>query len=493
MKKYWLHIVLIVTMTGLLLEGYRWVDQEPSLELKSLQTAPNALETKTANALKAKAWKDLPPALRPFEDLLSISPQTAQVALKEIEKSWHPGYPVMLIEVSRLLSPNTRAGIGADIVDLLTKKTGQSFGADWTAWLRWVWTEELETHSGYAAFKANLYSRIDPRFAEYFDDSPAAEIQLEEIQWGGVRRDGIPPLKSPKVISAAEATWLDDDDVVFGVAVNGETRAYPKRILAWHEMAKDTIGGESLCCVYCTLCGSMIVYQTELNDRHYELGTSGFLYRSNKLMYDHSTQSMWSTLSGKPVVGPLVGQQIQLNRLSMVTTTWKEWRLRHPETTVLSLETGHRRDYGEGVAYRSYFATDKLMFDVSLKDSRLANKESVFALRTEIPKPDRLAITKNFLLENPVYHDRIGDRNIVIVTELQGASRAYYSEDLLFTHFDQGTTLLDKEGKPWILDEDSLQSPGKTLRRVPSHDAFWFGWYAAFPETRLVKRSGRNN
>jgi len=481
LKKYWFHFILIVAGTGLLLEGYRWMEWETPLETKFLQAALQFNPLK-AEALRAKASKDLPPELRPFEDLLSASPEAAQTALQEIEKSWHPGYPVMLIEVSRF-----RPNFSADIALLLTKKTGQNFGNDQVAWLRWVWTEKLESHPGYAAFKANLYSKLDPRFAEYFDDSPLATIQLEEIQWGGVRRDGIPPLKNPKVISAAEATWLGDKDVVFGVSVNGKARAYPKRILAWHEMAKDTIGGESLCCVYCTLCGSMVVYQTELSGQHYELGTSGFLYRSNKLMYDHGTQSMWSTLSGKPVVGPLVGQGIQLNRLSVVTTTWKEWRLRHPKTTALSLETGHHRDYGEGVAYRSYFATDKLMFEVAVKDSRLANKASVFALRTEIPKPDRLAIAAKFLLENPVYHDRIGERNIVVVTEPQGASRAYYCEDLLFASFDGDTTVFDKEGKPWTLSENSLRSPSKTFRRVPSHNAFWFGWYAAFPETRLVK------
>ncbi len=481
MKKYRFHLVLIVSMTGLLLGSYYWMAWEPPLATKSLQAAPH-LDPLKAEALRAKASENLPPELRPFEDLLSGSPKASQAALKAIEESWHPGYTVMLIEANRF-----RPGLSADIIHLLTKKTGQNFGTDQVAWLHWVWTEKLESHPGYAAFKANLYSKVDPRFAEYFDDSPTATIQLEEIQWGGVRRDGIPPLKNPKVILAAEATWLGDNDVVFGVTVNGESRTYPKRILAWHEMAKDTIGGESLCCVYCTLCGSMVVYQTELSGRHYELGTSGFLYRSNKLMYDHGTQSMWSTLSGKPVVGPLVGQGIQLNRLSVVTTTWKEWRQRHPETTVLSLETGHRRDYGEGVAYRSYFATDELMFDVALKDPRLANKESVFALRTETPKPDRLAITAKFLLENPVYHDQLGERNIVVVTEAQGASRAYYCEDLLFDRFDGDATVFDKESKPWTLGEDSLRSPSKTLGRVPSHNAFWFGWYAAFPETRLVK------
>jgi len=96
----------------------------------------------------------------------------------------------------------------------------------------------------------------------------------------------------------------------------------------------------------------------------YTLGTSGFLYRSNKLMYDKQTQSLWNTLWGEPVIGPLSEKDIKLERMSVVTTTWGEWRRRHPKTKVLSLETGHERDYAEGVAYRDYFATDQLMFPV---------------------------------------------------------------------------------------------------------------------------------
>ena len=79
-------------------------------------------------------------------------------------------------------------------------------------------------------------------------------------------------------------------------------------------------------------------------------------------MYDQATQSLWSTLLGEPVIGPLVGQCIELKWRSVVTTTWGEWRRRHPDTKVLSLDTGFDRDYGEGVAYQEYFATDQLMF-----------------------------------------------------------------------------------------------------------------------------------
>ena len=90
---------------------------------------------------------------------------------------------------------------------------------------------------------------------------------------------------------------------------------------------------------------------------------------------------MWFTLKGSPVTGKLVGKNIRLKLLYVVTTTWKEWRLRHPNTKVLSLETGHERNYDEGAAYRDYFAKDKLMFNVPKTDNRLVNKAEVLALR----------------------------------------------------------------------------------------------------------------
>ncbi len=162
--------------------------------------------------------------------------------------------------------------------------------------------------------------------------------------------NGIAPLEYSVVVPAESADYLDDVHVVFGISVDGEFRAYPKRVLAWHEMALDRLGGIELTVVCCTLCGTVIPYESILNREHFKFDTSGLLYRSNKLMFDHQTKRLWSTFEGVPVVGPLVGTSVRLNRRSVVTTTWREWRRLHPTTTVLSLETGYSRDYGEDVA-----------------------------------------------------------------------------------------------------------------------------------------------
>ena len=340
--------------------------------------------------------------------------------------------------------------IQRDVIALLARKSGKP-AADYQELFQWAWSIEPAPHPQYAEFKARIYEVIDPRFREYFDKQPRAAIRLDEIRWGGVHRDGIPPLKNPKMISAAEAGWLGGDDIVFGVAIDGDVRAYPQRILAWHEMVKDRIAGRELNGVYCTLCGAMILYDITVNGVQHELGTSGFLYRSNKLMYDQATQSLWSTLSGTPVVGALVGQGIELRTLYVVTTTWKEWKKRHPNTTVLSLDTGHARDYREGAAYRDYFATDKLMFGVPKLDARLPNKAEVLALRFADAPAEPLAIAADFLLAHRVHHERIGARSLVVLTDASGANRVYAAATHRFVE--------------WTGDEQRARQPGRCMAR----------------------------
>lgn len=419
-----------------------------------------------------------------FMQLLIGDDAYAEQAFAVLEREWQPGFAAMSLDALSLGFDPARS---SRLVALLEEKTGQSFSYNVTSWYDWLWNRPEALHPAYGDFKAALYSLVDPAFRAYFSSDRAATIRLDEIRWGGVRQDGIPPLRNPKMIAASEADYLDDGNVVFGLDVNGDVRAYPKRILAWHELFTDTIGGVPVAGVYCTLCGSMILYKSEDGERRFTLGTSGFLYRSNKLMYDRATQSLWSTLWGRPVVGPLVGKGIELESMSVVTTTWGEWRRRHPGTLVLSLETGYERDYSEGAAYRDYFATDRLMFTVPKLDSRLKNKDEVFVLMLAGFDPTPLAVASAYLGANPVYYDKLGDHEIVILTDASGAHRAYESGHTRFAGWDKDVTLVDTEGIRWTLTEDRLTSEdGDVLPRLPAHRAFWFGWYAAYPDTRLV-------
>lgn len=442
-----------------------------------------------------------------FLELGSPDEAEREAAFAAIETAWQPGHTVMALEVVRFLRPTNRNRL----LRLMRAKTGKDFGIDFNAWYEWIWSREPTDAPRYAEFKALLYGQIDSRFRGYFSSQRASTIRLDEVRWGGVAQDGIPPLRSPPMSSAEEADYLGEGDIVFGLEIAGDVRAYPKRILAWHEMFTDRVGGIPVVGVYCTLCGSMIVYDTRFDGVEHRLGTSGFLYRSNKLMYDQATQSLWNTLWGRPVIGPLVGGGIELEALSVVTTTWGEWRRRHPETRVLSLDTGHERDYGEGVAYRDYFATDELMFTVPELDRRLRNKDEVLVIPQRSKDQAPLALASRFLRKHPIHHERHGDLSFVVLTDRSGAHRAFElssatpkseppgggeppggSDDagagLRFVEWDRDRLAIDADGARWTLGEDALVAEdGRRLRRLPAHRAFWFGWYAANPDTRLVK------
>lgn len=411
---------------------------------------------------------------------------TINQAIYRIELNWKESYEIMLFE-SIYYSENT--SYANRLMNLLKEKTGKNYDFDFDKWYQYFWNKDATYEDIYFEFKAKIYERIDSKFGSYFlDRSAQSKIRLDEVRWGGVHQDGIPPLRNPKMISSKEATYLKDSDIVFGIEVNGDTRAYPKRILAWHEMFVDTVGDTPVAGVYCTLCGTVILYKTEYNGVDHEIGTSGFLYRSNKLMYDKKSQSLWSTLEGEPVIGPLVGKGIKLEYLSVVTTTWGEWKNRHPETMVLSLKTGHRRDYNEGIAYQSYFATDDLMFTIPKIDKSLKNKDQILSVQLPDITDKKLAISSNFLKKNKIYQSTIADVNFTVFTDKSGAHRVYKTKNTKFLNYDGYSTVTDKNQNIWKLNEESMKNKnGQTLERLPTYNAFWFGYKAAFPETKLIK------
>ncbi|MCY4600627.1 MAG: DUF3179 domain-containing (seleno)protein [Acidobacteria bacterium] len=445
-------------------------------------------------ASPAAAQPETHPDIELFLTAAGGGPQQAQQALDEIEAQWRPGYAGMVWDLARLLRPpSPRLLSFVTILRFLEQQTGQQLGQNLGGWNDWVWAQPYEPHPDYAFLKGQWYSQIDPGFADFFPRGAPSAIRLDEIEWGGVAVNGIPPLEYPERLAAADAAYLADDHVVFGIAMNGEARAYPKRILAWHEMALDRVGGVELTVVYCTLCGTVIPFESVADGQHHKFGTSGLLYRSNKLMFDHGTKSLWNTFEGVPVVGPLVGSGRRLTPHAVVTTTWGEWRARHPDTTVLSLETGHRRNYAEGAAYRAYFGTDALMFQVSRMDARLLNKEEVVVMRFDDPGTGRslpLAITAGFLAANRVFHHRFAGRNLVVVTSEAGANRVYDAGDTRFVQLAGASDVADDAGRVWRLTEDALvlaSDAGERRPRLPAQRAFWFGWYAQFPATELIR------
>lgn len=418
--------------------------------------------------------------------LISGDTQLTKSILNKIDDNWVEGYIPMLLDAAYFSRKYENRN---NIIDLLEGKTKKRFGYEIHDWQEWLWNKKQKILPFQGDWMANLYKSIDAKFEKYFlNRTEQTLIRLDEVRWGGVLQDGIPPLRSPKMIKGSEEEYLEDDNVVFGISINGDHRAYPKRILAWHEMFVDEIGGESIAGVYCTLCGTVIAYNTKFNGVNYNLGTSGFLYRSNKLMYDKDTQSLWNTIEGKPVIGPLINKGIELNSHAVVTTTWGEWKKRHPKTTVLSLNTGHRRNYSEGNAYKKYFATDKLMFNVPQLNTRLKNKDEVLIVRADGYKNDPLAISEKFLRKNKVYQDQIGKTKFVVVTDKSGGNRVYESKDFKFKEKLGAIKVKDVNGVIWEMEEGRLiASNGEILKRLPYHRIFWFAWFNTYKNTRLIK------
>lgn len=354
-------------------------------------------------------------------------------------------------------------------------------GSDADTWFdAMLWQEahpEVRPHPSYADIKLDLLTAIDPGFRRFLGANRSApgvmRIRLEEIVWGGVPADGIPSLDDPKTIPAAEADWLLPDDLVFGVAIGGDARAYPLRIMGWHEMANDTVGGVRVALAYCTLCGAGILYETDLSGRERPLvfGSSGLLYRSNKLMFDRETDSLWNQFTGEPVTGPLVASGLVLPVRPLVITSWARWRAEHPRTRVLSIDTGYLRDYGSGVVYREYFASPDLMFP-ALGDGAL--KEYVFGIRAP-------GGTKAWPLDRfrggAVINDSVGFLDVVLIGD--AATRTVRAYERGGRRFAPGSAdgVVEGPGGPWRVGEAALAGPdGTRLPRLPGHVSYRFAW-----------------
>ncbi|MDZ7685377.1 MAG: DUF3179 domain-containing protein [Gammaproteobacteria bacterium] len=169
-------------------------------------------------------------------------------------------------------------------------------------------------------------------------------IPVDEIISGGPPRDGIPAINEPTFVDPDEAGFMDEDDRVMGVVIDGVARAYPIKILNWHEAVNDKISTQHFIVTYCPLCGSGMVFASNAGkDGRLVFGISGLLYDSDVLLFDRNTESLWSQLMGKAVSGPLKGTD--LPQLPARHTTWGDWLERHPGSQVMSTETGFGRSY----------------------------------------------------------------------------------------------------------------------------------------------------
>ena len=407
------------------------------------------------------------------EDLFDRSERVRRRALKKIVQRGDLDMAPTLILAMRYIYDDGIVEAFQDLTD--------SQAEDWFEAMLWQQARpEIAPHPSFRELKLGILADIDSEFLRFLGGERGTRenmrIRLEEITWGGVIVDGIPSLDDPQLISAAEAGYLRPSDLVFGVEINGDARAYPLRIMGWHEMFNDVIGGEPVALAYCTLCGSGILYETKVEGRKepFRFGSSGFLYRSNKLMFDRQTDSLWNQFTGRPVSGPLVDSGIELKRRPVVITTWDKWRKSHEDTKVLSLNTGHQRDYGSGVVYRDYFSSPELMFpSLTQAGADQAAKDYVFGVRIA----GRVKAWPLEVFENgAVINDSLGALNLVLVGDAETRTvRAYDRGKAVFSA--EANDELAGPGGTWRVAEDALIGPnGESAPRVAGHIAYWFAW-----------------
>jgi hypothetical protein len=263
----------------------------------------------------------------------------------------------------------------------------------------------------------------------------------------------IPALDHPRFVSSESATFLQPGDRVVGIRLNSAARAYPIKILNYHEIVNDSIGGEPVVVTYCPLCGSGMAFSSGIDGRTFTFGVSGLLYNSDVLLYDRQTESLWSQLGRQAVTGSMKGKVLET--LPVTHTTWRDWRSRNPETEVLSTRTGHFRNYDVD-PYPGYGQDGRIYFPVAEENSRYPRKSIVMGL------------------------------------EIDGHFKAYPFVELAdgparFTDEFHGTQVEiafdEKAQTASVYSADGIE--------MPTVLAFWFAWYAFHPETEVYRPDPR--
>jgi len=280
-----------------------------------------------------------------------------------------------------------------------------------------------------------------------FDESTTKSIALEDLHQGCPARDCIPSIDAPKYVAAADATHVADDDMVIAIALNGDERAWPARILDRHEIVNDTIGGVPLAITWCPLCGSAVGIEREVDDEVTEFGVSGVLYNSDLVFYDRNSNTLWDQVEAKGIVGPKTGKQLTLVPVTM--TTWSRWRVAHPDTLMLSADTGFEIDYSKD-PYARYRGSAGLMFPVNAEDGRIHPKSVVHGFDID---GTAVAYTQELLEKDGTHANALGEIQL--------------------------TATLNDDGSVTLEDQGGEKYVGTRL--------FWFAWYTFHPDTELVR------
>ena len=314
-------------------------------------------------------------------------------------------------------------------------------------------------------------------------------VPLDQIVSGGPPPDGIPSIDNPKFISVQEASkFLEDSELVLGLNINGDIRAYPLQILVWHEIVNDEIGSIPVAVTYCPLCFTNQVFNRTIDDRKevVEFGTSGKLYNSNLVMYDRTSKSLWSQAMAEGIVGKYAGTKLE--RVPFDVAYWKEWKQLYPDSKILSRDTGSNRPYGVD-PYGDYYTNSDVLFPISNRDDRFGLKEIVVGFEN---KGQYKAYKLQEIEDNKVINDQVNGKSITLFSSYPFMIRAYdpiaEGQTLEFTYNPKSKNFLDEQtGSEWNFEGMAIngQMKGKQLTRLPYDEGFWFEWIAFHAKTGL--------
>ena len=282
-----------------------------------------------------------------------------------------------------------------------------------------------------------------------FDVSDAL-VPADEIIWGGVPRDGIPPIHDPKFIEAQDAKFLRDADRVLGVYRNGIAKAYPIRILERHEVVNDSFGDEAIVVTYCPLCFSGMAFSVHNEHVDLKFGVSGLLFNSDVLLFDYQTGSLWSQIRSQAISGPLKG--ILIPAIPAAHTTWQYWKSRYPATQVLSTDTGFGFRYVSS-PYKEYERSGQLMFPVKNRSRDYRNKERVLGIKIgDVQKAYPFKELRKHGLSS--FTDSVGDNTVTI---------------------------------EWLKKDRYARAIDSNGEEIPTVIVYWFAWYAFHPHTEVFE------
>ncbi|MGB5953468.1 MAG: DUF3179 domain-containing protein [Ornithinimicrobium sp.] len=335
------------------------------------------------------------------------------------------------------------------------------------------------------------------------EDFPEPLIDPDEVRSGGPPPDGIPPIDEPTYISVADVDWLEPREPVLTLTIDSATRAYPVRVMTWHEIVNDSLGGVPVAVTYCPLCNSGVAFKREIDGEVLTFGTSGRLYQNNLVMYDRQSESLWPQLTGVASIGIMTGTE--LGAIPIGTVAWSDFAQAHPDANVLSQDTGFDRDYGAN-PYVNYDDLDQdLLFDPGQEiDPRRPLKERVIGLGGQ---GSAVAVLRGHLVDaEPLSLDVGGDP--VVLFHQRGQNSALDSreisegadigtvgafvpeaggESLTFSRSSTGF-LDDQTRSTWDITGQATAGPlvGERLQPVRHLDTFWFSWVLSNPDTAIV-------